>query len=73
MRTVTLGIVFATLIASAHVEAQTYPDRAVRAVVPFPAAGGTDILARLLLGRMSDRLGANFVIDNRAGAGGLVA
>ena len=52
--------------------AQTYPDRPVRVVVPFPAAGGTDILARLLLHSMSERLGANFVIDNRAGAGGTI-
>src|SRR6188508_3177307 len=57
-------------VCAAH--AQSYPERPVRAVVPFPAGGGTDILARLLLQRMSERLGANFVIDNRAGAGGTI-
>ncbi|MGZ5150244.1 MAG: tripartite tricarboxylate transporter substrate binding protein [Burkholderiales bacterium] len=64
----------ATLVFSlaATASAQSYPDHPVRVVVPFPAAGGTDILARLLLQRMSERLGANFVIDNRAGAGGTI-
>jgi tripartite-type tricarboxylate transporter receptor subunit TctC len=57
---------------AAGAQAQSYPDRPVRVVVPFPAAGGTDILARLLLQRMAERLGANFVIDNRAGAGGTI-
>jgi tripartite-type tricarboxylate transporter receptor subunit TctC len=64
------GAVMALSIASAH--AQSYPDRPVRAVVPFPAGGGTDILARLLLQRVSERLNANFVIDNRSGAGGTI-
>ena len=44
----------------------------MRVLVPFPAAGGTDILARLFLQKVSERLGANFVIDNRAGAGGTI-
>ncbi|MGZ5119282.1 MAG: tripartite tricarboxylate transporter substrate binding protein [Burkholderiales bacterium] len=64
----------ATLVFSlaATASAQSYPDHPVRVVVPFPAAGGTDILARLLVQRMAERLGANFVIDNRAGAGGTI-
>ncbi|HEV7394213.1 MAG TPA: tripartite tricarboxylate transporter substrate binding protein [Burkholderiales bacterium] len=68
------AVLAATLVASwaSGALAQTYPDRPVRVVVPFPAAGGTDILARLLLQRMAERLRANFVIDNRAGAGGTI-
>jgi tripartite-type tricarboxylate transporter receptor subunit TctC len=68
------AILAATLVLSsaAGAQAQSYPDRAVRVVVPFPAAGGTDILARLLLQRMAERLNGNFVIDNRAGAGGTI-
>ncbi|MGZ5141623.1 MAG: Bug family tripartite tricarboxylate transporter substrate binding protein, partial [Burkholderiales bacterium] len=64
----------ATLVFSlaATASAQSYPDHPVRVVVPFPASGGTDILARLLVQRMAERLGANFVIDNRAGAGGTI-
>ena len=60
------------LLMASGVQAQRYPERPVRAVVPFPAGGGTDILARLLLQKVSERMGANFVIDNRAGAGGTI-
>ena len=60
------------LVAAAPLQAQKYPERPVRAVVPFPAAGGTDILARLFLQKIAERIGANFVIDNRAGAGGTI-
>src|SRR5512134_2274701 len=60
------------LLATTPLHAQKYPERPVRAVVPFPAGGGTDILARLFLQRLSERLAANFVIDNRAGAGGTI-
>jgi tripartite-type tricarboxylate transporter receptor subunit TctC len=69
-----LGICVAILAvaASGTVLAQKYPERPVRAVVPFPAGGGTDILARLFLQKMADRVGANFVIDNRSGAGGAI-
>jgi tripartite-type tricarboxylate transporter receptor subunit TctC len=67
----TLAAAVAFLVVDAA-HAQSYPERPVRAVVPFPAGGGTDILARLLLQKMSERLGANFVIDNRAGAGGTI-
>ena len=61
-----------TLLAALNAHSQIYPERPVRAVVPFPAGGGTDILARLLMQRMAERTGANFVIDNRAGAGGTI-
>jgi tripartite-type tricarboxylate transporter receptor subunit TctC len=67
MRAATLLFLLATAAS-----AQSYPDHPVRVVVPFPAGGGTDILARLLIQRMAERLGANFVIDNRAGAGGTI-
>jgi len=52
--------------------AQTYPARPVRIVVPFPAAGTSDILARLLGQWISERLGQPFVIENRPGAAGNV-
>jgi tripartite-type tricarboxylate transporter receptor subunit TctC len=48
--------------------AQVYPTQPVRVIVPFPPAGGTDILARLMGQWLSERFGRQFVIENRSGA-----
>ena len=52
--------------------AQTYPTRPVRIIVGFAAGGTADILGRLIGQRVSQRLGQQFVVENRAGAGGNV-
>lgn len=59
------------LLASAAV-AQTYPDKPVKFVVPYPPGGGTDVIARIVQPRMQALLGQPIVIDNRGGAGGSV-
>jgi tripartite-type tricarboxylate transporter receptor subunit TctC len=51
-------------------QAQAYPSRPVRIVVGFPAGGATDIQARLMGQWLSDRLGQQFIVENRAGASG---
>jgi tripartite-type tricarboxylate transporter receptor subunit TctC len=58
--------------APGPVSAQTYPTRPVRMVVPFPAGGSIDIVARSISQRWSALLGQQFVIDNRGGAAGTI-
>ncbi len=50
----------------------TWPNRPIRCIVPFPAGGGTDIAARLATRRLSEALGQPIVIENRPGAGGTI-
>jgi tripartite-type tricarboxylate transporter receptor subunit TctC len=54
-------------------DAEDYPSRQVTFVVPFAPAGGTDVLARLLAQKLEQRLGKPFVVENRPGAGTLIA
>ena len=60
------------LVVSAAAGAQSYPDKPIRVIVPFTAGGGSDVIARLLGPRLSERLGKPMVIDNRAAASGVV-
>ncbi|MEO7403294.1 MAG: tripartite tricarboxylate transporter substrate-binding protein, partial [Burkholderiales bacterium] len=52
--------------------AQDYPRRPIKIIVPFPAGGTADVLPRLLVERVSARLGQPVIVENRAGAGGIV-
>ena len=53
--------------------AQQYPARPVRFLVPNPPGGGTDLVARIVSQKVSERWGTSLVVDNRAGAGGIIA
>ena len=67
-----IGTLVVVLFASAALGADEYPARAVRVVVPFAPGGGTDIVARILGQRLSQKLGQSFVIENRPAGSGIV-
>jgi tripartite-type tricarboxylate transporter receptor subunit TctC len=71
MRRIAAGAVLAVSLA-APAMAQTYPARPVRIVVPFAPGGGTDVVARIVGARLSERMGQSFIIDNRPAASGIV-
>jgi len=67
----TLAACAAALSASSRItQAQAYPSRPVRLIVGLAAGGGQDIVARLMGQWLSDRLGRQFIIENRSGASG---
>lgn len=51
---------------------QSYPAKPVRVIVPFPPGGANDIVARIVLPKLSEQMGQSFVIENRSGAGGTI-
>lgn len=65
-------VLFTPLAANTACAAQAYPVRPVRFVVPFPAGGGADILARIIGGKLTEAWGQQLVIDNRPGAAGII-
>lgn len=74
MRTTYSFLILCSGIACAlPAAAQQYPNRPVRMLVPFVAGGGTDLVARAVAQKLSERTGQQFVVDNRPGAGGRIA
>jgi tripartite-type tricarboxylate transporter receptor subunit TctC len=69
-RLVALALAAFCGIAAPLVQAQKFPERPIRFIVPFPPGGGNDILARVIAPKMTEFLGQPVIVDNRAGAGG---
>src|SRR5215470_7380235 len=67
------ALALAVLAAILPAAAETYPDRPITLVVPYPAGGGNDVLARLVAEKMAASLGGSIVVENRGGAGGTIA
>lgn len=74
MKTHSLHGVLAALLmcAAGAAMAQNYPTGPVRIIVPFPAGGGIDTMARLLAPKLSEAIGRTVLVDNRAGANGMI-
>jgi tripartite-type tricarboxylate transporter receptor subunit TctC len=72
-RSFMLGAAAAPFLARRTLAQAGFPSRPVRIVVGFPAGGAIDILARLMAPKMSERLGQPVVVENRAGANGVIA
>ena len=66
-------VAFATATFASHAQAQAFPAKSVRWVVGYPAGGGTDFLARTAGAQLSQQLGQPVLVDNRPGAGAIIA
>ena len=68
-----LATVLAVLLSLATAAQAEYPEKPIRLVVPFPPGGVTDLVARLMAERMSAEFGQQVIVDNKTGAGGVIA
>jgi len=68
-----LGILAAVIVPAAPASAQNFPDHPVKIIVPYPAGGPADTVARVTTQGLGAELGGNVIIENLAGAGGRLA
>ncbi len=67
------GLCILALMVAATVNAQPFPTKPIKIIVPFPAGGTVDFFARVISTKLSDALGQSVLVENRAGAGGNIA
>jgi len=73
MRACTLfGAILSVFCLTPHAPAQTYPNKPVRMIIPYPSGGSTDIMGRTLAQKLSQNMGQQVIVDNRAGASGII-
>ena len=70
---IALCVAVSCALAAPVLQAQTWPQRPVKVIVPFTAGGHTDTQARIISERLSVALGQQFIVENRVGAGGAIA
>jgi tripartite-type tricarboxylate transporter receptor subunit TctC len=73
MRSILIGAAGLLVALTTTVAAQSdYPNRPVRLIIPFPPGGSNDVVGRMIATQMSEKLGKQIIVDNRAGAGGVL-
>ncbi|AZG13714.1 Bug family tripartite tricarboxylate transporter substrate binding protein [Cupriavidus pauculus] len=72
LRHLGIGLATSLTLAAAPALADTYPSKPIRLIVPFPASGATDLLARAIAQKVGQNMGQQLVVDNRPGAGGAI-
>lgn len=73
MKRAVAAILTSMAVLAAPAVAQEYPNKPIRVVVPFAPGGGVDVAARILTAKMTERLGWQFVVENRPGGSGFIA
>lgn len=68
-----LLVAIATVVPASGAQAQAYPNKPIRMIIGFPPGGSNDIVARILAPKLSELMGAQFVVENRAGANATIA
>jgi len=71
-RRMALGLLAGAALLSQAAAAQTYPDRVIKMIVPYPAGGPTDVIARIVAEEMGKDLGQNVIVENVGGASGAI-
>ena len=66
------AVLLVLLMVSVGAAAQSYPDKPVHLIIPFPPGGSNDVVGRVISAQLGDRLGQTIIVDNRGGAGGTI-